>query len=101
MYDIITVGSAVVDAFVDTGIPEIHKKMCYDVGTKIAVKNISFSKPFTDKTFETITAYTLDICEESGIKESKPKIIRNKIIKPEKCNNLFSLIFRNKLFNCK
>lgn len=42
-YDIITVGSAVIDAFVDTGIPEIHKKMCYNVGTKIAVKDLKFA----------------------------------------------------------
>lgn len=41
-YDIVCVGSAVIDAFVETGISEVHKKMCYDVGTKIAVEDLQF-----------------------------------------------------------
>src|SRR3989344_1298983 len=42
-HEIITMGSAVIDAFIDTGISEIHKKMCYDVGTKISVNDLKFS----------------------------------------------------------
>lgn len=42
-YDVITVGSALMDIFVDTGIHEVHKKMCYNVGTKISVRGVEFA----------------------------------------------------------
>lgn len=43
MYDIITFGGAVIDAFIYTGVPEKGKDMCYTVGTKIEVRNLAFS----------------------------------------------------------
>jgi ribokinase len=47
MYDVITVGSALSDIFVDTGLREVkrgeRKIMAYPVGYKIAVKDIKFS----------------------------------------------------------
>jgi ribokinase len=42
VFDIITVGSAVVDAFVDTGIPQKGNNLVYPVGDKIVVENIWF-----------------------------------------------------------
>lgn len=42
-HDIISFGSAVMDAFIETGIPEIHKEMCYRVGTKIVVDDLRFA----------------------------------------------------------
>ena len=42
-HEIITFGSAVIDAFVDTGIGELNKQMCYMIGTKIAVNDLKFS----------------------------------------------------------
>ncbi|MBU0466277.1 MAG: carbohydrate kinase family protein [Nanoarchaeota archaeon] len=43
MYDIITFGGAVVDAFLDTDIPQKGKDICYTSGSKIAVKRLEFS----------------------------------------------------------
>ncbi len=42
MFDIISFGSAVLDIFVDTGIPEKGRYLSYPVGSKIAVKNMHF-----------------------------------------------------------
>lgn len=42
-YDIISVGSGLVDAFVDTGVKESSKGICFPSGTKIKVENIIFS----------------------------------------------------------
>jgi ribokinase len=42
VFDIITFGGAVVDAFLDTEAPEKNKQMCYPVGEKLAVKNLIF-----------------------------------------------------------
>ncbi|MBS3077578.1 carbohydrate kinase family protein [Candidatus Pacearchaeota archaeon] len=42
-FDIITFGGAVVDAFVYTNVHEVHKKMCYNVGEKIAINKLQFS----------------------------------------------------------
>ncbi len=42
-FDIVSVGSAVIDAFVYTDIPEIERKLCYPAGAKIQVKDIKFS----------------------------------------------------------
>lgn len=41
-FDIISVGSGLVDAFVYTNLPEVHKEMCYKVGSKIAVPEMKF-----------------------------------------------------------
>jgi len=43
MFDVITVGSSVVDVFVDTGIHEKRRFMAYPVGIKIKVQDIKFS----------------------------------------------------------
>ncbi len=43
MYDIITFGGAVVDAFLETGLPEKRGEMCCNVGDKIAVRDLKFS----------------------------------------------------------
>lgn len=43
MYDIITFGGAVVDAFVYTNVQEIKKEMCYPIGEKIAINKLHFS----------------------------------------------------------
>jgi len=43
MFDIITFGGAVVDAFLDTDVPQKGKDLCYLAGSKIAVKNLKFS----------------------------------------------------------
>ena len=42
-YDIITMGSGLVDAFISTGVMEKNKKISFPVGTKIAIDNIVFS----------------------------------------------------------
>ncbi|MFH1802018.1 MAG: carbohydrate kinase family protein [archaeon] len=42
MFDIITFGGAVVDAFLDTDVPQKGKDICYLAGSKIAIKNLSF-----------------------------------------------------------
>jgi len=42
MFDIITFGSGVVDVFVNTNISEKGKFMCYEVGSKILLKNLRF-----------------------------------------------------------
>lgn len=42
MYDIITCGGAVLDAFLYTGLPEIHGKMCYPAGAKLEVEDLRF-----------------------------------------------------------
>ncbi len=42
-YDIITVGSAVMDVFLDTDVHEHGKEICYPIGAKIKVKNLKFS----------------------------------------------------------
>ncbi len=42
-YNIITVGSAVMDVFLDTDVHEHGKEMCYTIGAKIKVKNLKFS----------------------------------------------------------
>ncbi len=42
-FDIISVGSAVIDAFVYTDVPEIERKLCYPAGAKIPVRDIKFS----------------------------------------------------------
>src|SRR3989344_3623086 len=41
-YSIITVGSAVVDAFLDTDTHETHGKICYPAGEKILIKHLDF-----------------------------------------------------------
>src|SRR3989344_3413429 len=43
MYDIISVGSAVVDAFVRTGVKEKSKEISFPIGTKILVNDLFFS----------------------------------------------------------
>jgi ribokinase len=43
MYDIITFGGAVVDAFVYTNVHEVKKEMCYPIGEKIAINKLQFS----------------------------------------------------------
>jgi len=43
MFDVICFGSAVLDIFVDTDIPEKGKYISYPVGSKIAVKGMKFS----------------------------------------------------------
>lgn len=43
MLDIITVGSAVIDVFVDTGIGEKKNFIAYPVGSKLLIKNLIFS----------------------------------------------------------
>src|SRR3989339_2229101 len=42
MYDVITLGSAVLDIFLETGLREKGKFMAYPVGEKILVKGIRF-----------------------------------------------------------
>lgn len=42
MFDVITFGSAVVDVFVDTDLPEQKKQMCYPIGEKMLIKNLRF-----------------------------------------------------------
>jgi len=42
-YDIISVGSAVVDAFVRTGVKEKKKEISFPIGTKILVNDLFFS----------------------------------------------------------
>ena len=42
MFDIITFGSGVVDVIVDTDLNEKGKFMCYEVGSKILLKNLRF-----------------------------------------------------------
>jgi len=43
MYDIITFGGAVVDAFVETGMPEKNKQICVPIGTKLLVNKVWFA----------------------------------------------------------
>ncbi len=43
MFDVITLGSAVVDVFLDTGIPERRHFIAYPVGTKIKVRDLKFA----------------------------------------------------------
>jgi ribokinase len=42
MYDVITFGGAVVDAFVYTNVHEIKREMCYPIGEKIAINKLHF-----------------------------------------------------------
>ena len=42
-FDIITVGSGVVDAFLDTGTRGSGGKICYKLGAKIPIKSLVFS----------------------------------------------------------
>ncbi len=42
-YDIISVGSAVMDVFLDTDVHERGKEICYNIGAKIKVKDLRFS----------------------------------------------------------
>lgn len=42
-YDVITMGSGLVDAFVYTGVTESKGKISFPVGTKILIKNIKFA----------------------------------------------------------
>lgn len=42
-YDVITMGSALVDAFLDTGAKEKNKLISFPIGTKIRIENIVFS----------------------------------------------------------
>jgi len=39
-YDIVTMGSATVDVFVDTGVHERKGKICYPIGEKLLIKDI-------------------------------------------------------------
>lgn len=39
-FDVVTFGSGLIDTFIDTGIHEIKKNMCYPVGSKILVDGI-------------------------------------------------------------
>jgi len=41
-YDVVTMGSAVVDAFLDTDTAETHGKICYPVGSKLLIKCLEF-----------------------------------------------------------
>lgn len=43
MLDVVTVGSCVRDVFVDTGVAEKERKICYPVGSKILIKKLIFS----------------------------------------------------------
>ncbi|MBU0760290.1 MAG: carbohydrate kinase family protein [Nanoarchaeota archaeon] len=43
MFEIITFGGAVVDAFLETGMPEKNKELCVPLGYKLLVKNIWFA----------------------------------------------------------
>lgn len=43
MYDIISMGSGVVDAFLDTGAKERNKAISFPAGTKILIKNLVFN----------------------------------------------------------
>ena len=42
-YDVVTVGSGVVDVFVDTGMKGTNGKICYAIGEKIPIKHLNFS----------------------------------------------------------
>lgn len=42
-FDIITVGSGVVDAFLDTGMPEKHGDICFPSGQKILLKDLWYA----------------------------------------------------------
>lgn len=42
-YDVISVGSGLVDAFVYTGVKEIDSRICFPVGTKILISDIAFA----------------------------------------------------------
>ncbi|MFH1376606.1 MAG: carbohydrate kinase family protein [Candidatus Woesearchaeota archaeon] len=43
MIDVITIGSALVDIFIDTDRPESGNKICYPIGGKFLVKDLKFS----------------------------------------------------------
>ncbi|MBM3200636.1 carbohydrate kinase family protein [Candidatus Woesearchaeota archaeon] len=43
MFDVITLGSAVIDFFLATGVHERRHEICYPAGTKIAVKDLRYS----------------------------------------------------------
>ena len=42
-FNIITFGSAVVDAFVDVAVMEDKEKICFPLGSKILIENVNFS----------------------------------------------------------
>lgn len=42
-FDIITVGGAVIDAFLYTGLSQKNGKQCYPLGSKLLIKNLEFS----------------------------------------------------------
>ena len=42
MFNIITFGSAVVDVFVNTELPEKQKHIAYPIGSKILIKDLKF-----------------------------------------------------------
>lgn len=42
-YDVITVGSGVLDAFIETGIDEKNGMFCFPAGTKVQIKDLSFA----------------------------------------------------------
>jgi ribokinase len=42
-HDVVTFGSSVVDVFVETGLSEIHRMLCYPSGAKIKIKKAGFS----------------------------------------------------------
>jgi ribokinase len=42
-FDVITMGSGLVDAFLDTGVKEKNVSICFPAGEKIRIKNLSFS----------------------------------------------------------
>lgn len=41
-FDVVTFGSAVVDIFADTNVPEKNNSLCYPAGSKILLKNLKF-----------------------------------------------------------
>jgi len=43
IYDVISVGSALIDTFLDSGAKEKNKSICFPIGRKILVENIDFS----------------------------------------------------------
>jgi len=43
IFDVISVGSALVDAFVDTGVKEYNGKISFDAGDKVLINKIEFS----------------------------------------------------------
>ena len=43
IYDVISVGSALIDTFIDSGAKEKNKAICFPIGRKILVENIDFS----------------------------------------------------------